>query len=183
MAHRAASCRCSATEVDPLAAAIEPLGPGLRRYARSWLRDQAMADDLVQDCLERAVGRWRQRRGTEVRPWVYAILHNLLVDHKRQHVRRGTAVPLHLVDDVALGRPADQDAGLHHRDLLRALDALPEEQRTVLLLISVEGLSYGEVAAVVGVPLGTVMSRISRGRDRLATLLREGERPRLRSVQ
>lgn len=68
MAHRAASCRCSATEMDPLAAAIEPLVPGLRRYARSWLRDQAMADDLVQDCLERAVGRWRQRRGTEVRP-------------------------------------------------------------------------------------------------------------------
>jgi DNA-directed RNA polymerase specialized sigma24 family protein len=60
---------------------------------------------------------------------------------------------------------------------------LPEEQRTVLLLISVEGLSYGEVAAVVGVPLGTVMSRISRGRDRLATLLREGERPRLRSIR
>ena len=71
----------------------------------------------------------------------------------------------------------------HHRDLLRALDALPEEQRTVLLLVSVEGLPYAEVAAVVGVPLGTVMSRISRGRDRLATLLREGERPRLRSVQ
>ena len=153
--------------MDPLAAAIEPLVPGLRRYARSWLRDQAMADDLVQDCLERAVGRWRQRRGAEVRPWVYAILHNLLVDHQRQHSRRGTTVPFHLVDDAALGRPADQDAGLHHRDLLRALDALPEEQRTVLLLISVEGLSYGEVAAVVGVPLGTVMSRISRGRDRL----------------
>nr|WP_306286307.1 RNA polymerase sigma factor [Sphingomonas sp. Ant20] len=102
-----------------------------------------MADDLVQDCLERAVGRWRQRRGTEVRPWVYAILHNLLVDHKRQHVRRGTAVPLHLVDDVALGRPADQDAGLHHRDLLRALDALPEEQRTVLLLISSRSVIWG----------------------------------------
>jgi RNA polymerase sigma-70 factor (ECF subfamily) len=66
---------------------------------------------------------------------------------------------------------------------LRALDALPEEQRTVLLLISVEGLSYGEVAAVVGVPLGTVMSRISRGRDRLATLLQEDERPRLRSIR
>jgi RNA polymerase sigma-70 factor (ECF subfamily) len=119
----------------------------------------------------------------EVRPWVYAILHNLLVDHQRQRSRRGTAVPLHLVDDAALGRPADQDTGLHHRDLLRALDALPEEPRTVLLLVSVEGLPYAEVAAVVGVPLGTVMSRISRGRDRLATLLREGERPRLRSVQ
>ena len=169
--------------MDPLAAAIEPLIPGLRRYARSWLRDRAMADDVVQDCLERAVGRWRQRRGAEVRPWVYTILHNLLVDHQRQHSQRGTAVPLHLVDDATLGRPADQETGLHHRDLLRALDALPEEQRTVLLLVSVEGLPYAEVAAVVGVPLGTVMSRISRARDRLATLLREGERPRLRSVQ
>ncbi len=87
--------------MDPLAAAIEPLIPGLRRYARSWLRDRAMADDVVQDCLERAVGRWRQRRGVEVRPWVYTILHNLLVDHQRQHNRRGTAVPLHLVDDAA----------------------------------------------------------------------------------
>jgi RNA polymerase sigma factor (sigma-70 family) len=87
------------------------------------------------------------------------------------------------LDDATLGRPADQDTGLHHRDLLRALDALPEEQRTVLLLVSVEGLPYAEVAAVVGVPLGTVMSRIFRARDRLATLLREGERPRLRSVQ
>jgi DNA-directed RNA polymerase specialized sigma24 family protein len=104
--------------MDPLAAAIEPLIPGLRRYARSWLRDPAMADDVVQDCLERAVGRWRQRRGAEVRPWVYAILHNLLVDHQRQHSRRGTAVPLHLVDDAALGRPADQDAGLHHRSVI-----------------------------------------------------------------
>ena len=169
--------------MDPLAAAIEPLIPGLRRYARSWLRDRAMADDVVQDCLERAVGRWRQRRGAEVRPWVYTILHNLLGDQQRQHSRRGTAVPLHLVDDATLGRPADQETGLHHRDLLRALDALPEEQRTVLLLVSVEGLPYAEVAAVVGVPLGTVMSRISRARDRLATLLREGERPRLRSVQ
>ena len=162
---------------------LEASVPALRRYARALTRNIDRADDLVQDCLERAVGRWRQRRGTEVRPWVYAILHNLLVDHQRQHSRRGTAVPLHLVDDAALGRPADQDAGLHHRDLLRALDALPEEQRTVLLLLSVEGLSYGEVAAVVGVPLGTVMSRISRGRDRLATLIREGERPRLRSVR
>ena len=117
--------------MDPLAAAIEPLIPGLRRYARSWLRDRAMADDVVQDCLERAVGRWRQRRGVEVRPWVYAILHNLLVDHQRQRSRRGTAVPLHLVDDAALGRPADQDTGLHHRDLLRALDPAFPKWRVV----------------------------------------------------
>lgn len=169
--------------MDPLAAAIEPLIPGLRRYARAWLRDPAAADDVVQDCLERAVGRWRQRRGAEVRPWLYAILHNLMVDHGRRQARRGAAVPIHLVEDAALAQLAAQEAGLHHRDLLRALDALPPEQRSVLLLVSVEELSYADIATVLGVPLGTVMSRIARGRDRLAMLLQHGARPRLRSVR
>lgn len=167
--------------MDPLAAAIEPLIPGLRRYARAWTRDVGAADDLVQDCLERAVAGWQRRRGKEVRPWLYAILHNRLVDHHRQLSRRGAPVAIDAADEAALAIPAHQEAPLHQRDLLRALALLPEDQRAVLLLVSVEDLSYAEAAAVLGVPVGTVMSRLSRGRDRLAVLL-AADRPRLRSV-
>lgn len=166
-----------------LAAAIEPLIPGLRRYARAWTRDAVLADDLVQDSLERAVAAWSRRRGSEVRPWVYAILHNRLVDHSRQRARRAPLVAIDAAGEAALARPPEQEAGLHERDLLRALEALPEEQRAVLLLVSVEDLPYAEVAAVLGVPIGTVMSRLSRGRDRLAALMAAGERPRLRRVK
>jgi RNA polymerase sigma factor (sigma-70 family) len=130
--------------MDPLASAIEPFIPGLRRYARAWTRDQTVADDLVQDCLERAVVGWRRRQGDNVRPWLYAILHNLLVDHGRRQARRGTLVPVDDVGEAVLGVSADQEAQLHHRDLLSALQALPEDQRAGLLLVSVEDLSYAE---------------------------------------
>ena len=169
--------------MEGLASAIEPLIPGLRRYARAWTRDAALADDLVQDCLERAVAGWWRRRGGSVRPWIYAILHNLLVDHSRRQKRRGGLVAIDTVDEASLGIAPDQEANLHHGDLLRALDALPDEQRAVLLLVSVEDLPYAEAAAILSVPLGTVMSRVSRGRDRLSVLLAAGERPRLRSVK
>lgn len=169
--------------MDALATAIEPLIPGLRRYARAWTRDAAMADDLVQDCLERAVGGWWRRRGQSVRPWLYAILHNLLVDQTRRQKRRGGLVPIEAVDEATLGVPPEQEAALNHGDLLRALNALPDDQRAVLLLVSVEDLPYAEAAAVLGVPIGTVMSRVSRGRDRLSAMLVASEQPRLRSVK
>jgi RNA polymerase sigma factor (sigma-70 family) len=169
--------------MDALAAAIEPLIPGLRRYARAWTRDAILADDIVQDCFERAVAGWGGRRGSEVRPWLYAILHNRLVDQSRQHRRRGTLVAIETADDADLAHPPEQEASLHERDLLRALDTLPDEQKAVLLLVSAEDLSYAEAAAVLNVPLGTVMSRLSRGRDRLAALMIAGERPRLRRVK
>jgi RNA polymerase sigma factor (sigma-70 family) len=169
--------------MDPLATAIEPLIPGLRRYARAWTRDAALADDLVQDSLERAIAGWSRRRGSDVRPWLYAILHNRLVDHARQRARRAPLVGIDAADEGALAHAPEQEAGLIERDLLRALNALPDEQRAVLLLVSAEDLPYAEVAAVLGVPIGTVMSRLSRGRDRLSTLLVAGERPRLRRVK
>jgi RNA polymerase sigma-70 factor (ECF subfamily) len=169
--------------MDARAALIEPLIPGLRRYARAWLRDATTADDLVQDCLERAVGSWRQRHGDAVRPWLYAILHNLLVDHGRRQARRGTTVAIDAIDDAALAIPAEQSAGIEHNDLMRALDLLPPDQRAAILLVSVEDLSYGDAAAILGVPTGTLMSRLSRGRDRLSEVIGTGARPRLRRVK
>ena len=169
--------------MDARAALIEPLIPGLRRYARAWLRDAATADDLVQDCLERAVGSWRKRHGDAVRPWLYAILHNLLVDHGRRQARRGTPVAIDMVADAVLAVPAEQSTGIEHSDLMRALDILSADQRAAILLVSVEDLSYAEAAAILGVPTGTLMSRLSRGRDRLSELIGAGERPKLRRVK
>lgn len=165
------------------AEAIEPLIPGLRRYARGWTRDASAADDLVQDALERALKGWQWRRRANPRPWLYAILHNLLVDHSRRQARSGTAVPVDTADSEFLRVAPMQESGIHHRDLLLALEALPQEQRSALLLVSVEDLSYAEAATVLGIPVGTLMSRISRGRDRLSQQLEHEQRPRLRRVK
>nr|WP_251007978.1 sigma-70 family RNA polymerase sigma factor [Sphingobium sp. BHU LFT2] len=157
--------------------------PGLRRYARAWLRgDAATADDLVQDALERAVGSWRSRRGNNPRAWVYAILHNLLVDHSRK-ARRRPSMPMDAVKEADIADAPRQEAGLHREDVLRALDDLPEEQRAVILLVTLEDMSYAEAAATLAIPAGTVMSRLARARDRLAAHLDLGVRPRLRRVQ
>lgn len=165
------------------AEAIEPLIPGLRRYARGWTRDASLADDLVQDALERALKGWQWRRRANPRSWLYAILHNVLVDHSRRQARSGTAVPVDTADQEVLPVAPQQEAAIHHRDLLAALDALPQEQRSAILLVSVEDLSYAEAAAVLSIPTGTLMSRISRGRDRLAEQLQDEKRSRLRRVK
>ncbi|TXH32820.1 MAG: sigma-70 family RNA polymerase sigma factor [Rhodospirillaceae bacterium] len=151
---------------------IEPQIPALRRYARALLRDAAAADDLVQDCLERAIGRWHQRRSDgDARTWLFAILHNLAVSRLRQKTRRGPHLPLEDAEAALPVRPATQEDALRHRDLLRGLGALPEDQRSVLLLVAVEELSYAETAAVLEVPTGTVMSRLSRARHKLMQLM------------
>jgi RNA polymerase sigma-70 factor (ECF subfamily) len=160
--------------MDEMMQLVEPLIPALRRYARALTRDRTAADDLVQDCLERAITRWGQRREDgDVRSWMFAILHNLAVNRMRQSARRGAMLPIEDASDAALSRPATQEDALRHRDLVQALGQLPEEQRAVLLLVSVEDLSYAETARVLGVPIGTVMSRLSRGRDRLRELMDE----------
>ncbi|GJD66366.1 ECF RNA polymerase sigma factor EcfG [Methylobacterium frigidaeris] len=121
---------------------VEPLIPALRRYARALLRNPVDADDLVQDCLERAVSRWHQRRPNgDARPWLYAILHNLAISQLRQRARRGPHLPVEDAPEGSLAIAPSQDQGLRHRDLMAALDKLPEEQRGVLLLVTVEGLS------------------------------------------
>ncbi len=147
---------------------IEPSIPALRRYARALLHDRAAADDLVQDCLERAISRWHQRRpDSDARTWLFAILHNLAISRMRQITRRGRHLALDDADETATARPATQEDALRYRDLMRGLETLPEDQRSVLLLVSVEDLSYAEVAKVLDIPIGTVMSRLSRARQKL----------------
>jgi RNA polymerase sigma factor (sigma-70 family) len=147
---------------------VGPLIPGLRRYARSLLRDRSAADDLVQDCLERVVARWQQRRqGDSVRAWVFTILHNLAISRFRQNARLNSFIAIEDAGEDATASAPTQEQGLQRRELLRLLDRLPEEQRAVLLLISVEDLSYAETARALDIPIGTVMSRLARARERL----------------
>lgn len=106
---------------------IEPLIPALRRYARALMRDRAAADDLVQDSLEHAIGRWHQRRPDgDVRAWIFTILHNLAINRLRQAQRRGRHIAIEDADAAVLARPPTQEAALQHRDLLQALAALSE---------------------------------------------------------
>jgi RNA polymerase sigma-70 factor (ECF subfamily) len=146
---------------------VEPLIPALRRYARALVRDRANADDLVQDCLERAISRWSQRRDGEVRSWLFTILHNLAIDRFRQTKTRGPHVPIDDVGEDAFGTAAVQDQTLMYQDVLNKLAHLPEDQRAVLLLVAVEDLSYAQAAKVLDIPVGTVMSRLARARERL----------------
>ncbi len=158
---------------DP-APLIEPLIPALRRYAYALLRDHAAADDLVQDTLERALLHWSSRRNEgDLRAWLFTILRNLHVGRYRQALRRGTVVD---IDENQLPETAaGQDLVLETRDVLAALDQLPEEQKSLLLLVGVEDFSYEEAAKVLDVPLGTVMSRLSRARRRLRSIV-DGDR-------
>ena len=154
--------------------------PRLRRYARVLLGDAAAADDLVQDTLERAWARAHQWRGGDLRAWLFGIMHNLRVDQQR----RGAPPTLPIEADLDLPTRPTQGDGLALRDLEAALGRLADEQREVLLLVALEEMSYAEVAATLDVPIGTVMSRLSRGREKLRLIL-AGEEPasRLRVVR
>lgn len=148
--------------------------PRLRRYARALVGDRAAADDLVQDTLERAWTRIAQwHAGSDLRAWLFSIMHNLRVDQLR---RPGLAI--RAIDDADFAVPtrATQSDGLEVIDLEAALARLPEEQRAVLLLVALEELRYEDVAATLAIPIGTVMSRLSRGRERLRLIL-EGRPP------
>ena len=150
---------------------IEAEIPRLRRYARALARDVAAADDLVQDCLTRALGKihlWQE--GTDLRAWLFTILHNQYVNQVRRSVREGAAVGLSETEPL-LTRAPHQGNRLELRDLERAITKLPEEQRSVILLVGLEGMRYEEVAEVLDVPVGTVRSRLSRGREALRRLM------------
>jgi RNA polymerase sigma factor (sigma-70 family) len=165
---------------------IEPVIPALRRYARTFVRDAAAADDLVQDTLERAISRWHQRRSDgDTRTWLFTILHNLAVNHLRRAARRGREVPLDDAGEPNVAVPSTQEDALRRDDVLGAVGQLPDDQRSVLLLVSIEDASYAEAARILDIPIGTVMSRLARARARLLKLLEEpaSERPHLRSVQ
>jgi RNA polymerase sigma-70 factor (ECF subfamily) len=146
---------------------VEPLIPALRRYARALVRNRANADDLVQDCLERAVSRWNQRRDGDVRSWLFSILHNLAIDQFRKISARGRHVTVDETSEDDLSDTAAQEHRLMYQDVLNKLAKLPEEQRSVLLLVAIEDLSYADTAKVLNIPVGTVMSRLSRARERL----------------
>lgn len=146
--------------------------PHLRRYARALLRDATAADDLVQDCLERALGRLHLfQPGTNLRSWLFAVLHNLFISQRRAAARRRDEP---MADPPSPAVPPVQPVRLEARDMGNALALLPPEQRAVVLLIGLEDMSYREAADVLGVPIGTVMSRLSRGRERLRQLM-EGQ--------
>ena len=147
--------------------------PQLRRYARALTGDRAWADDLVQDTAERALARWTAfRPDTNLRAWLLTILRHLYIDQLR--VRREIAVDDESAPWRNLEAPHGEVDGLVLRDVQRALYYLPVEQREVLLLVGVEELTYQEAAAALGVPVGTVMSRLSRAREHMRALLTEG---------
>jgi RNA polymerase sigma factor (sigma-70 family) len=150
--------------------------PRLRRYARALVGERAAADDLVQDTLERAWSRLDQwRAGSDLRAWLFSIMHNLRVDQLRRPSLSTSSMEEDFVDPPARATQADR---LEVRDLEFALTLLPEEQREVMLLVALEDMSYQEVAVALGIPAGTVMSRLSRGRERLRLIL-DGQQPPL----
>ena len=156
---------------------IEAAVPALRRYARALTRNGELADDLVQDTLVRALRSEHLFHGGDIRSWLYTILTNLNRNRLRALARRP---PLQAIEDNDAPEVAGPEAGA--RDIERALASLVEDQRSALLLVVLEGLSYREVAQVQGVPIGTVMSRLARARMQIKAYL-DGERPALRRIK
>ena len=147
---------------------IEEHLPGLRRYARVLTGNAWEADDLVQDTLERACRKWLLWRvGSDLRAWLFTLMHNLYLNQRR------TLAPVQWqdIETVADRLQAPGDARDTTLDLERCLQQLPAEQRAVLLLVTLEDMDYAEVARVLQVPVGTVMSRLSRARARLKELM------------
>jgi RNA polymerase sigma factor (sigma-70 family) len=142
--------------------------PRLRRYARALVGDRATADDLVQDTLERAWAKLHlYRRGTDLRAWLFTVMHNVHVNRVRAARSAET-----LEDEMPeLAQRASQGDALLVRDLERSIARLPAEQRAVLLLVTLEDMSYDEVARTLGIPIGTVMSRLSRAREKLRLMM------------
>lgn len=161
---------------------IEASVPALRRYARALTRNADRADDLVQDCLERAIRKRNLFAPTgPVQAWLFRILLNIWRNDLRFERRRGDQIPIDLVAEPAVA-PA-QPGRIALTEMSRAIDRLPDDQREALLLVVLEGLSYHEAAGILGIPDGTLMSRLSRARLALRTLTGSGEEPRLRSIK
>src|ERR671925_1595071 len=142
--------------------------PRLRRYARALVGERAGADDLVQDTLERAWAKLHlYRRGTDLRAWLFTVMHNVHVNR----VRASRATDTLEEEMPELAQRAAQGDALLVRDLDRAISRLPAEQRAVLLLVTLEEMSYEEVANALSIPIGTVMSRLSRAREKLRAMM------------
>lgn len=170
-------------EAEPMHSLISAQIPRLRRYARALLHDSAIADDLVQDTLERAWAKralWRE--GSDLRAWLFTIMHNLFVNQFHRRARAPSFVAEY--DEAqAIAASDSAEAGIALRDLAAALESLSPDLREVVFLVGVEQMSYQEVADLLAIPVGTVMSRLSRGRERLRTLLAGEPVPHLRRVK
>jgi RNA polymerase sigma-70 factor (ECF subfamily) len=156
-------------------ALIEPL----RRYARALTRDESRAEDLVQDTLVRAYERHGTfRAGGNLRAWLLSVLHNVFVDERRRHRAEARRIEeaARVAELTGPAIPSDQESRVRLAQIQEAFLALPEEQRAALHLVAVEGLSYQEDAAALGIPVGTLMSRLGRGRAALRAF-EEGRAP------
>jgi RNA polymerase sigma-70 factor, ECF subfamily len=150
---------------------VEQEIPRLRRYARALTRSAERADDLVQDTLLRALSKahlWQP--GTDLRAWLFTVMHNQHVNLVRRAMRDEGAVDIDQLSS-SLVATTDPTASRQLHELDRALGCLPEEQRAVILLVGLEGMSYEAASEVLNVPIGTVRSRLSRGRDALRRLM------------
>lgn len=170
-------------EADQMSHEIATHVAALRRYAMVLIGDPTEADDLVQECLSRVLAQiraWRPVR--DLKSYLFATMHNVFIDTNRKRVARNSDLP---IDDVmaSLAMAPNQMKRLEVRDMLSALGKLPEQQREVVLLVGLEGMSYIEAAGVLGVPIGTVMSRLSRGRETLRQLTSQGTVAKLRVVK
>lgn len=156
----------------------------LRRFARALTGDPSLADDLVQDCVERALAKSHLYDPTRpLRAWLYAVLRNLYISGLRR-TRRSSVVKT--VDDLMDGEdavPPEQEYALAAGSVTEALDRLSPQHREVIVLVALEELSYRDVAEILGVPVGTVMSRLSRAREHLRQLLEARGHSGLRRVK
>jgi RNA polymerase sigma-70 factor (ECF subfamily) len=158
---------------------IVPYIPNLRRYARALVGDRDGADDLVQDTLERAVRKFHLWRPGDLRAWLFSIMHNVFVNQLKA---RKISSDVEIDDTFAAPMPGA--TGMDIIDLQRGLACLSAEQREVVLLVALEDMSYADVSRTLGIPMGTVMSRLSRGRERLRRAMEgETEKSPLRVVQ
>jgi RNA polymerase sigma-70 factor (ECF subfamily) len=159
---------------------IIPFIPNLRRYARALVGDRDGADDLVQDTLERAVRKFHLWRPGDLRAWLFSIMHNVFVNQLKSR-KIGLDVE---IDENTLAAPIPTATSVDVIDLERALLCLAPEQREVVLLVALEDMTYADVSTSLGIPIGTVMSRLSRGREKLRRLMNgEASRSALRVVQ
>lgn len=155
----------------------------LRCYANSLTRNTEHADDLVQDCLEKAVDRQHQwQSGTNLRAWLFTILHNLHVS-KIRRINNGPSFVTMEEDEIIDSASSEEENSMNLRDLESAMAALTHEQREIIHLVCVEDMKYEDVADILEIPVGTVMSRLSRARERLRQLMFCHDAPRIRRVK
>jgi len=173
----------SATARAATVADLQACLPALERYALALLRERQDARDLVHDCIVQALSQLHRHKGGEdVRPWLFSIMHNLFISGVRKKRVRDRYKVENTQEAEASVTPNQEDQ-LRRRDIKNALEQLPEDQRLVLLLVSVGDLSYAATAKILCIPVGTVMSRLSRGREGLRKVLDADGRPKLWRVK